>query len=250
MSQLLREQILNQGDIPNHIAIIMDGNGRWAKDRNLPRISGHREGINSVRQIVQSCGELGISYLTLFTFSSENWNRPKIEVGAIMKLLLGTINKEIDNLDKNNVKLSTIGNLNDLPKEPFEGMANGVKKTKNNTGLNLILALSYGSRQELIMAFKRIVNKIEIGEMKLEDISQENISKELYTSDIPDPDLLIRTGGENRISNFLLWQSAYTELYMTDKFWPDFREDELLHSILDYQTRQRRYGQTSEQVSE
>ena len=250
MSKLLLEQILEEGDIPKHIAIIMDGNGRWAKSRNLSRISGHREGINSVREIVRICGELKISYLTLYTFSSENWNRPKIEVGAIMRLLLGTINKEIDSLNKNNVKLSTIGNLNDLPKESFKGIANGVKKTKNNTGLNLILALSYGSRQELIRAFKRIVNKIEKGEMKLEDISQENIASELYTSETPDPDLLIRTGGEHRISNFLLWQSAYTELYMTDKFWPDFREDQLLDSILDYQNRQRRFGQTSEQVSE
>ena len=249
MSKLLRKQILEQGDIPNHIAIIMDGNGRWAKSRNLSRISGHREGINSVREIVRICGELGISYLTLYTFSSENWTRPKIEVLAIMKLLLGTINKEIDNLDKNNVRLSTIGNLNDLPKKPRQGMIEGVNKTKNNTGLNLILALSYGSRQELIMAFKRIANKVEKGKMKSEDISQEIITRELYTCDTPDPDLLIRTGGEHRISNFLLWQSAYTELYMTDSFWPDFREDQLLNAIIDYQNRQRRFGQTSEQVS-
>ena len=249
MSKLLIKQISDQGDIPSHIAIIMDGNGRWAKSKNLPRIAGHREGINSVREIVRICGELGVSYLTLYTFSSENWKRPKIEVGAIMKLLLGTINKEIDNLDKNNVRLLTIGNLNDLPKEPRKGMLEGVNKTKNNTGLNLILALSYGGRQELIMAFQRIVNKIEKGEMKSEHISQESIAKELYTSEVPDPDLLIRTGGERRISNFLLWQSAYTELYMTDKFWPDFREDEILDSIFDYQNRQRRFGQTGEQVS-
>ena len=250
MSKSLIKQISEQGDIPSHIAIIMDGNGRWAKSKNLPRIAGHREGINSVREIVRICGELGVAYLTLYTFSSENWKRPKIEVGAIMKLLLGTINKEIDNLDKNNVRLLTIGNLNDLPKEPRKGMLEGVNKTKNNTGLNLILALSYGGRQELIMAFQRIVNKIEKGEMKSEHISQESIAKELYTSEVPDPDLLIRTGGERRISNFLLWQSAYTELYMTDKFWPDFREDEILDSIFDYQNRQRRFGQTGEQVSE
>jgi undecaprenyl diphosphate synthase len=250
MSKLLIKQISDQGDIPSHIAIIMDGNGRWAKSKNLPRIAGHREGINSVREIVRICGELGVAYLTLYTFSSENWKRPKIEVGAIMKLLLGTMNKEIDNLDKNNVRLLTIGNLNDLPKEPRKGMLEGVNKTKNNTGLNLILALSYGGRQELIMAFQRIVNKIEKGEMKSEHISQESIAKELYTSEVPDPELLIRTGGERRISNFLLWQSAYTELYMTDKFWPDFREDEILDSIFDYQNRQRRFGQTGEQVSE
>ena len=250
MSKLLRKKILEHGAIPNHVAIIMDGNGRWAKSKNLTRISGHREGINSVREIVRICGELGISYLTLYTFSSENWTRPKIEVLAIMKLLLGTINKEIDNLDKNNVRLSTIGNLNDLPKKPRQGMIEAVNKTKNNTGLNLILALSYGSRQELVMAFQRIANKIEKGKMKSDYISQESIANELYTSEIPDPDLLIRTGGERRISNFLLWQLAYTELYMTDKFWPDFREDQLLNAILDYQNRQRRFGQTSEQVSE
>ena len=267
MSKLLIKQISDQGDIPSHIAIIMDGNGRWAKSKNLPRIAGHREGINSVREIVRICGELGVAYLTLYTFSSENWKRPKIEVGAIMKLLLGTHNfstfrssscnakspiKTMKNIsvNKNKVRLLTIGNLNDLPKEPRKGMLEGVNKTKNNTGLNLILALSYGGRQELIMAFQRIVNKIEKGEMKSEHISQESIAKELYTSEVPDPDLLIRTGGERRISNFLLWQSAYTELYMTDKFWPDFREDEILDSIFDYQNRQRRFGQTGEQVSE
>ena len=248
MSKLLRKQILEQGDIPNHIAIIMDGNGRWASSKNLPRISGHQEGINSVREIVQICGELEISHLTLYTFSSENWNRPKVEIKAIMKLLLRTINKEINNLNKNNVRLSIIGDLNDLPKDPQQAMIEGINKTKNNTGLNLILALSYGSRQELIMAFKRIANKVEKGKMKSEDISQEIITSELYTCDTPDPDLLIRTGGEHRISNFLLWQSAYTELYMTDSFWPDFREDQLLNAIIDYQNRQRRFGQTSEQV--
>ena len=249
MSKLLRKQILEQGDIPNHIAIIMDGNGRWASSKNLPRISGHQEGINSVREIVQICGELEISHLTLYTFSSENWNRPKVEIKAIMKLLLRTINKEINNLNKNNVRLSIIGDLNDLPKDPQQAMIEGINKTKNNTGLNLILALSYGSRQELIMAFKRIANKVEKGKMKSEDISQGIITRELYTCDTPDPDLLIRTGGEHRISNFLLWQSAYTELYMTDSFWPDFREDQLLNAIIDYQNRQRRFGQTSEQVS-
>jgi len=249
MSKLLRKQILEQDDIPNHIAIIMDGNGRWASSKNLPRISGHQEGINSVREIVQICGELEISHLTLYTFSSENWNRPKVEIKAIMKLLLRTINKEINNLNKNNVRLSIIGDLNDLPKDPQQAMIEGINKTKNNTGLNLILALSYGSRQELIMAFKRIANKVEKGKMKSEDISQEIITRELYTCDTPDPDLLIRTGGEHRISNFLLWQSAYTELYMTDSFWPDFREDQLLNAIIDYQNRQRRFGQTSEQVS-
>jgi len=249
MSKSLREQILKEEIFPNHIAIIMDGNGRWAKARNLPRVSGHKEGINSVREIVRICGEIGISYLTLYTFSSENWARPKIEVSAIMKLLLGTIRKEINNLDQNNVRLSSIGNLQDLPSESRRGIVEGMEKTKNNTGLNLILALSYGSRQELLMAVKRIAVKIESGKLESKYISEDILSQELYTSNIPDPDLLIRTGGENRISNFLLWQLAYTELFMTNMFWPDFREKALLEAIIDYQSRQRRFGQTGEQVS-
>ena len=250
MSKSLREQILEEEIFPNHIAIIMDGNGRWAKARNLPRVSGHSEGINSVREIVRICGEIGISYLTLYTFSSENWARPKIEVSAIMKLLLGTIRKEINNLHQNNVRLSSIGNLQDFPSESRRGIIEGMEKTKNNTGLNLILALSYGSRQELLMAVKRIAVKIESGKLKSKYISEDILSQELYTSNIPDPDLLIRTGGENRISNFLLWQLAYTELFMTNMFWPDFREKALLEAIVDYQSRQRRFGQTGEQVSE
>lgn len=250
MSKSLREQILEEEIFPNHIAIIMDGNGRWAKARNLPRVSGHSEGINSVREIVRICGEIGISYLTLYTFSSENWARPKIEVSAIMKLLLGTIRKEINNLHQNNVRLSSIGNLQDLPSESRRGIIEGMEKTKNNTGLNLILALSYGSRQELLMAVKRIAVKIESGKLESKYISEDILSQELYTSNIPDPDLLIRTGGENRISNFLLWQLAYTELFMTNMFWPDFREKALLEAIVDYQSRQRRFGQTGEQVSE
>ena len=250
MSKSLREQILEEEIFPNHIAIIMDGNGRWAKARNLPRVSGHSEGINSVREIVRICGEIGISYLTLYTFSSENWARPKIEVSAIMKLLLGTIRKEINNLHQNNVRLSSIGNLQDLPSESRRGIIEGMEKTKNNTGLNLILALSYGSRQELLMAVKRIAVKIESGKLKSKYISEDILSQELYTSNIPDPDLLIRTGGENRISNFLLWQLAYTELFMTNMFWPDFREKALLEAIVDYQSRQRRFGQTGEQVSD
>lgn len=249
MHKLLRKKILDLGDLPTHIAIIMDGNGRWAKSRNMPRVAGHVEGVNSVREIVRVCGEIGISHLTLYTFSSENWNRPKKEVLAIMTLLLGTIKKEIKNLHKNNVRLSTIGNLDDLPKNSKQGMLDGVEMTKNNTGLNLILALSYGSRQELLRAFQRIADKILLGEMKQDQISEESFSRELYTVNIPDPDLLIRTGGEHRISNFLLWQSAYTEFYLSDIYWPDFREKQLLESIVDYQSRQRRFGRTDDQVS-
>ena len=249
MAKSLRKQILEQGDLPNHIAIIMDGNGRWAKSRNLPRVAGHKEGIISVREIVRVCGEIGVSYLTLYTFSSENWARPKKEVSAIMKLLVGTIRKEINNLHKNNVRLSSIGNLEALPSESQDGMQEGMEKTKNNTGLNLILALNYGSRQELLMAVQRIADKVQSGQLNSDQISEKDITHALYTSNVPDPDLLIRTGGEQRISNFLLWQSAYTELFLTDTFWPDFREDLLLKAIIDYQTRQRRYGMTGEQVS-
>jgi len=248
MSNTLRNKILSGGDIPKHIAIIMDGNGRWATSHSLPRLAGHREGINSVREIVRICGEIGIEYLTLYTFSSENWNRPVKEVSSIMKLLFSTIKKEVQNLHKNNVRLLAIGKLDDLPQKSYLEIMEGINKTKDNTGLNLILALSYGSRQELLRAVRRIVDRSKIDKIKIDEINEDMISKELYTSEIPDPDLLIRTGGENRISNFLLWQSAYTEFYMVDVFWPDFREKELINSIEDYQARQRRFGRTGEQV--
>jgi len=248
MSNTLRNKILSGGDIPRHIAIIMDGNGRWATSHRLPRLAGHREGINSVREIVRICGEIGIEYLTLYTFSSENWNRPVKEVSSIMKLLFSTIKKEVQNLHKNNVRLLAIGKLDDLPQKSYLEIMEGINKTKDNTGLNLILALSYGSRQELLRAVRRIVDRSKIDKIKIDEINEDMISKELYTSEIPDPDLLIRTGGENRISNFLLWQSAYTEFYMVDVFWPDFRERELINSIEDYQARQRRFGRTGEQV--
>ena len=249
MNKSLREKIVEQGNLQTHIAIIMDGNGRWAKANNLPRVAGHVEGINSVREIVQVCGEIGVSYLTLYTFSNENWKRPQKEVSAIMKLLLSTIKKEVGNLNKNNVRLSTIGNINNLPDNSRQGILEGIEVTKNNTGLNLILALNYSSRQELLMAVQRIADKILSGEMNSNQISEAIFSRELYTVDIPDPDLLIRTGGESRISNFLLWQLAYTEFFLTDIHWPDFREEDLLNSIIDYQGRQRRFGQIEEQVS-
>ncbi|MEC7871740.1 MAG: isoprenyl transferase [Candidatus Neomarinimicrobiota bacterium] len=249
MNNRLRDKVFSNGDLPRHIAIIMDGNGRWARLKNKPRAHGHREGINSVREIVQVCGEIGISHLTLYTFSSENWSRPKSEVSAIMKLLLSTIKKEINNLHKNNVKLSTIGNINDLPNDTRKNIMDGIAKTQNNSGLNLILALSYGSRQELIRAFKRIGKKIQSSEIVPDDINENLIGKELYSKDIPDPDLLIRTGGEFRLSNFLLWQAAYSELLITDTHWPDFREEALLNGIYEYQNRQRRFGQTAEQIT-
>lgn len=248
MKDVLRDKVSANGNLPKHIAIIMDGNGRWARLKNLPRAAGHKEGINSVREIVRVCGEIGVSHLTLYTFSSENWSRPKTEVSAIMKLLLSTIKKEIRNLDDNNVKLSTIGNLKELPSETQKNILDGVKKTKSNTGLNLILALSYGSRQELIRAIKRILTRVKESNLVIDNIDETLLNAELYTADIPDPDLIIRTGGEYRLSNFLLWQSAYSELLISETFWPDFRESDLLKSIADYQNRQRRFGQTAEQV--
>ena len=248
MKDVLRDKVSANGNLPKHIAIIMDGNGRWARLKNLPRAAGHKEGINSVREIVRVCGEIGVSHLTLYTFSSENWSRPKTEVSAIMKLLLSTIKKEIRNLDDNNVKLSTIGNLKELPSETQKNILDGVKKTKSNTGLNLILALSYGSRQELIRAIKRILTRAKESNLVIDNIDETLLNAELYTADIPDPDLIIRTGGEYRLSNFLLWQSAYSELLISETFWPDFRESDLLKSIADYQNRQRRFGQTAEQV--
>ena len=248
MKDVLRDKVSANGNLPKHIAIIMDGNGRWARLKNLPRAAGHKEGINSVREIVRVCGEIGVSHLTLYTFSSENWSRPKTEVSAIMKLLLSTIKKEITNLDDNNVKLSTIGNLGELPRETQKNILDGIEKTKSNTGLNLILALSYGSRQELIRAIKRTFKRVKELNLEIDNIDETLLSSELYTADIPDPDLIIRTGGEYRLSNFLLWQSAYSEILISETFWPDFRESDLLNSITDYQNRQRRFGQTAEQV--
>ena len=248
MKDVLRDKVSANGNLPKHIAIIMDGNGRWARLKNLPRAAGHKEGINSVREIVRVCGEIGVSHLTLYTFSSENWSRPKTEVSAIMKLLLSTIKKEITNLDDNNVKLSTIGNLGELPRETQKNILDGIEKTNANTGLNLILALSYGSRQELIRAMKRTFKRVKELNLEIDNIDETLLSSELYTADIPAPDLIIRTGGEYRLSNFLLWQSAYSEILISETFWPDFRESDLLNSITDYQNRQRRFGQTAEQV--
>ena len=234
--------------IPRHIAIIMDGNGRWAKERGLPRIAGHREGINSVREITKICGEIGVKYLTLYTFSTENWSRPKTEVKALMTLLLSTIKKEIKELHKNDVKFSTIGDISILPKGTVKGIKEGEKLTFENSGLNLILALNYGSRQEIISAVNNIVYDIKKGSLDSNSIDENIFSSYLDTNNCPDPDLLIRTSGELRISNFLLWQSAYTEMYLTNTYWPSFRENELFTAIVDFQNRERRFGKTSEQL--
>ena len=247
MKQKNRDKIIN-GRIPNHIAIIMDGNGRWARARSLPRIAGHREGINSVRVITRICGEIGVRHLTLYTFSTENWRRPPREVGALMKLLLKTINIEIKELHKNNVCFTIIGALDMLPEQTRRGLQEGVQLTKHNTGLNLCLALNYGSRQEIIDATKSLAKKVQSGVMAPEEINEDQFSKELYTRNMPDPDLLVRTSGESRLSNFLLWQNAYTEIYMTDTYWPDFREKQLIDAIYDFQLRERRFGKVSGQI--
>ena len=242
----LRELIKKNANLPVHIAIIMDGNGRWAKQRSLPRFAGHREGINSVRDITRVCGEIGIKHLTLYTFSKENWGRPQTEVSALMKLLLTSIRKEIKNLHKNKVKLTTIGAFQDLPKSARKGIEEGIELTKNNTGLNLNLALSYGSRQEIMQAVQHIAKMVDLGKLKIEDVNMEQFENLLYTKKMPDPDFLIRTGGEFRISNFLLWQIAYTEIHVTDAYWPAFREKELLEAIIDFQSRERRFGKIAE----
>lgn len=246
---ILREQVLSGGQLPKHIAIIMDGNGRWAKRRGLPRVAGHNEGINSVREITRECGKIGVQALTLYTFSIENWSRPKSEVTYLMTLLLRTIRNEVDELHKNNVRLTLMGHLADLPDDPLKGLMEGVEKTSRNTGLNLNLALSYGGRAEILDATRAIAQDVREGKLASDDINETIFSKYLYTRDMPDPDLLIRTSGELRLSNFLLWQMAYTEIYVTETYWPDFRNLELLTAIRDYQKRERRFGKTSEQIT-
>ena len=248
MTQSKKENILG-GHIPKHIAIIMDGNGRWAKERSLPRIAGHKEGVNSVREITRACGEIGVKHLTLYTFSTENWRRPKTEVSALMTLLLKTISTEVKELHKNNVRFTAIGDLKKLPKSTQQGIFDGIEITKNNTGLNLCLALNYGSRQEMVSAVQAIAKKVKKGDLKLDEIDETIFSNTLSTSDMPNPDLLIRTSGECRLSNFLLWQCAYSEILMTKTFWPAFREDALIEAILEYQSRERRFGKVSEQVN-
>jgi undecaprenyl diphosphate synthase len=246
----VEDSIIDKNNIPKHIAIIMDGNGRWAKVHSLPRIAGHKEGIDSVRAITKKCGDIGVKHLSLYTFSSENWRRPKNEVKALMRLLLLTIRREIKDLNKNNVRLTTIGNIGDLPDDARKGMEEGLKITEKNSGLNLILALSYGGRQEILKMVQSIARKALNGEIEPEKISEDNIVNELDTAKIPDPELLIRTGGELRISNFLLWQIAYSEIYVTDIYWPEFREKELLDAVAEFQARERRFGHISEQLDE
>lgn len=235
--------------LPQHIAIIMDGNGRWAKGKGKLRVFGHRNGVQSVRDVVEGAGEIGVKYITLYTFSSENWNRPKLEVSAIMELMISTIHKEINNFMKNNIRLNAIGDLQMLPEKCFAELTSAINKTSANTGIVLTLALSYSSRREIVQAAKNIAEKVQKGELNVADIDEETFENNLYTSGMPNPELLIRTSGEYRISNYLLWQIAYAELYFTPKFWPDFRREDLFEAIIDYQKRERRFGMISEQLN-
>ena len=236
--------------LPKHIAIIMDGNGRWAKLRNKPRVFGHREGAKSVRKIVEATARLGIKNLTLYAFSTENWNRPKHEVKTLMKLLVSALKRELVLMKKNNIKLNAIGHTDKMPENVQHELQEVLDETKTNTGLVLTLALSYGARQEIQRAIKEISYKVKNNIISVENVDEDIINKHLYTQNLPDVDLLIRTSGEVRISNFLLWQIAYAELYFTEELWPDFNETSLLNAITDYQLRERRFGKTSEQIAE
>ncbi len=247
----MTESILQQIDInglPKHIAIIMDGNGRWAKKKSLPRVVGHEYGVKSVRIVAETAAKLGIKYLTLYTFSTENWNRPALEVKAIMTLLVRTIRSEVKTLQKNNIRLKTIGNIASLPKDALKELNEAIELTKNNTQMDLILALNYSARWDLVQATQEIAKQVKDGQIEPQEINEELISKTLNTGSFPEPELLIRTSGEYRISNFMLWELAYGEFYFTDIYWPDFDQQAFYKAILDYQKRERRFGKTSEQI--
>ncbi|MFO0321717.1 MAG: isoprenyl transferase [Bacteroidota bacterium] len=243
-----KKDLINADKVPKHIAIIMDGNGRWAKQHGENRIYGHYEGVNSVRRVVKAAGEIGIKYITLYAFSTENWNRPIEEVNALMELLVSTISVETSELHKKNVRLQTIGNIDSLPPSCIDELNQSIQITANNTGLTLVLALSYSSKWEIIHAMKQIATEVKNNTLNISEIDEEHIQKYLCTKNIPDPELMIRTSGEHRISNFLLWQLAYAEFYFTETLWPDFTEEDLYHAILNYQHRERRFGKTSEQL--
>lgn len=239
---------INLEKLPKHIAIIMDGNGRWAIQHGLDRVDGHHEGVDSVRDIAEAAASLGIKYITLYTFSTENWSRPKNEVDALMSLFVETIVKELDTLNKNNIKLNAIGDLKSLPKKNYKKLMETIKKTSKNDRMTLTLAMSYSSRWEIVNAVKEITKDVEQGNLESANITDKLFESYLSTNNIPDPELLIRTSGELRVSNYLLWQIAYSELYFTDVLWPDFREEELYKAIVEYQERERRFGLTSEQL--
>ena len=235
--------------LPQHVAIIMDGNGRWAKSKGKNRIFGHSQGVQTVRDITETAAELGIKYLTLYTFSTENWNRPAIEVNALMALLIDTVRSEVATLNKNNIKLRIIGDLENLPSMPRKAMKEGLESTKNNTRMTLVLALNYGSKWEILRGVRQLAEKAAKGLIRPEDITDKMFENELSTAGIPDPDLVIRTSGETRLSNFLLWQAAYSEYYFTKTFWPDFQKEEFYKAIAGFQNKERRFGMTGEQIS-
>ncbi len=239
---------INKDNLPKHLAIIMDGNGRWAKQKGLLRAFGHENGTKSVRVTVESCAKLGIENLTLYAFSTENWNRPKLEVDTLMKLLINSLKNELKTLTENRIRLHAIGNLDLLPKSAQKELLEVIETTKNNTRMTLTLALSYGSREEIISAVKQISDKVKNNIISIDSIDESIINQHLYTRNLPEVDLLIRTSGEHRISNFLLWQIAYAELYFTPVLWPDFKEEDLYEAIISYQKRERRFGKTSEQI--
>lgn len=238
------------GRLPQHVAVIMDGNGRWAKEKGKMRIFGHQNGVGAVRAISEACAELGVKYLTLYAFSTENWNRSQIEVDALMRLLSKTIAEEVKTLNDNDIRLNAIGDLKRLPKYNYDALMKAIDDTKDNKRMTLTLCLSYSGRWEIAQATKIIAEKVKSGELDVEQIDEDVFSKYLNTKDMPDPELLIRTSGEERISNFLLWQLAYSEFYFTDKFWPDFGKEDLYSAIVDYQNRERRFGKTSEQLTD
>lgn len=239
---------IDKNKLPQHIAVIMDGNGRWAKQRNRARVFGHKNGVKSVREVTEAAAEMGIAYLTLYAFSTENWKRPKLEVDALMRLLVETLSKEVKTLNKNDIRLQAIGDLDRLPNSTHKALLKGIEDTKNNQRMVLTLALNYSAKWELTQAMQSIGQLVEAGDLKAEAITESLISQHLSTKNLPDPELLIRTSGESRLSNFMLWQLAYAELYFTDVFWPDFRKPDLLKAIFDYQNRERRFGMISEQI--
>lgn len=244
----LKEKI-DLSRLPEHIAIIMDGNGRWAKEKGHDRLFGHLHGVESVRNIVEGCAEIGISYLTLYAFSTENWDRPEDEVTGLMELLVDTIRQEVPTLNKNNIRLHVIGDFGMLPDNARKELKDALQETAKNTGLNLVMALSYSSRWEIVDAVKRVAGDVKSGKLSVENISQDKFNSYLCTADFPDPELMIRTSGEHRISNFLLYQLAYSELYFTETRWPDFRKENLYEALIDFQGRERRFGKTSEQLN-
>lgn len=243
----LKSQI-NLEKLPRHIAVIMDGNGRWAKEHGMPRVFGHRNGVKAVRETTEACAELGIEYLTLYAFSTENWSRPQTEVTALMTLLVETIKNEIKTLNDNSIRLQAIGDIEKLPPKSHKALLSAIEATRQNSRMTLVLALNYSARWEIVEAAKKLASQVESGELLPQDINASVFSSALTTSGMPDPELLIRTSGEFRISNYLLWQIAYTELYFTDIRWPDFRREHLYEAILNFQRRERRFGKTSEQL--